>query len=282
MIVRPLRATALTALCLVLPFAVDAAPAAAVVPPGVTRTVLTGLGGDVQPSYTGAGFDTCDAPPVDTMQSWWDSSPYSAVGIYTSGAQRACHQNELSSDWVSQVRAMGWRLIPIHVGPQAPCSDVTSKPGRIDPARAADQGSAEADSAATALQQLGLGAGSPVYLDVEAYSGGPSCGQAVIDFTVAWTQELHRLGYRSGFYSSLGSGIADLAAAAQAGTGPLPDAVWYARWDGRAATDGSGQLDSGLWSSHSRLHQYQGNVSETYGGQNLVIDRDWIDGPVAP
>ncbi|MDH6110452.1 hypothetical protein P3T36_003490 [Kitasatospora sp. MAP12-15] len=280
---RSLRATALTTLCLVLSFALDAAPAGAFVPPGVTRTVLTGLGRDVQPTYTGAGFDTCEAPPVDTMQAWWDSSPYSAAGIYISGEQRACHQAELSADWVRQVHAMGWQLLPIDVGPQAPCSGSGSKPHRIDPANAADQGSAEADGAANALQALGLGAGSPVYLDVEAYSGSDaSCGQAVVDFTVAWTQELHRLGYRSGFYSSLGSGISDLAAAAEAGTSPLPDAVWYARWDGRATTDGSGGLDDSLWSAHGRLHQYRGNVTESYGGQTLTIDRDWIDGPVAP
>ncbi len=145
-----------------------------------------------------------------------------------------------------------------------------------------EQGRDEADEAARALRSLGFGAGSPVYLDIEAYPmHDPACGQAVVEFTLGWTQALHSAGYRSGFYSSLESGIADLAAAARAGSSPVPDALWYARWDDRADTAGSGALDPDLWNLHQRVHQHRGNVAETYGGAALTIDRNQADGPTA-
>ncbi|MFJ4677028.1 DUF1906 domain-containing protein [Kitasatospora sp. NPDC088783] len=233
--------------------------------------------------FTGAGFDACSAPPVETMRAWWGTSPYGAVGIYTSGRQRACGQSRLTAAWVSEVREMGWQLIPTHVGRQAPCMAPSNKVQRIDPAKAVQQGKEEAAEAVRAVKNLGLRTGTPVYLDIEAYpSGNRACSQAVMDFTVAWTQALHRAGFRSGFYSSTNSGVADLAAAARAGSGPLPDAVWYANWDDRATTtDGAGRLGDDLWVGHSRIHQHHGNAQESYGGAALAIDRNQVDAPVA-
>ncbi|QKW20473.1 DUF1906 domain-containing protein [Kitasatospora sp. NA04385] len=233
--------------------------------------------------FTGAGFDACTAPPLETMRAWWGTSPYGAVGIYTSGRQRACAQPELTADWVREVRRTGWRLIPTHVGRQAPCMTASGKTQRIDPAEAVQQGKEEAAEAVRAVRNLGLRTGTPIYLDIEAYPRGDSaCSQAVTDFTVGWTQALHRAGFRSGFYSSTDSGIADLAAAARAGSAPLPDAVWYARWDDRATTtDGAGRLGDDLWADRARIHQYRGNVQETYGGATLTVDRDQLDAPVA-
>ncbi|GAA2083390.1 hypothetical protein GCM10009759_01480 [Kitasatospora saccharophila] len=233
--------------------------------------------------FTGAGFDACTAPPLETMRAWWGTSPYGAVGIYTSGRQRACTQPRLTAAWVREVRAMGWRVVPTHVGRQAPCMTAAGKAQRIDPAKAVQQGKEEAAEAVRAVKDLGLRTGTPVYLDVEAYPRGDSaCSQAVMDFTVGWTQALHRAGYRSGFYSSTDAGVADLAAAARAGSAPLPDAVWYARWDDRATTtDGAGRLGDDLWADHARIHQHHGNAQETYGGAALTIDRDQLDGPVA-
>ena len=31
------------------------------------------------------GFDTCAAPSIPTMQTWWGSSPFTSVGIYVGG-----------------------------------------------------------------------------------------------------------------------------------------------------------------------------------------------------
>ncbi|MER5728222.1 DUF1906 domain-containing protein [Streptomyces sp. NPDC002138] len=232
--------------------------------------------------FRGEGFDACAAPSVEAMRAWWEHSPYGAVGIYTSGSQRHCAQPRLTADWVRRVRAMGWRLIPVHIGRQAPCTSYAHKPRRIDPARAVEEGRAEADEALAGLRALGLGDGAPVYLDMEAYRpADPGCARAVVDFTGGWTQELHRAGHRAGYYSSLGSGLADLAAAARAGASPLPDAVWYARWDLRADTADSGALAGDLWPGHRRIHQYRGNVRETHGGVTLTIDRNLVDAPVA-
>ncbi|WP_371498151.1 DUF1906 domain-containing protein [Kitasatospora sp. NBC_00374] len=233
--------------------------------------------------FSGAGFDACTAPALETMRAWWAASPYRAVGIYTSGDQRGCEQPRLTAAWVREVRAMGWKLVPTHVGLQAPCRESATKPKRIQPARAAEQGLQEAAAAVRALQALGLADGSPVYLDIESYPRGDAvCSQAVIEFTLGWTQALHAAGYHSGFYSSTDSGIADLAAAARVGSSPLPDAVWYARWDDRANTvDGSGLLAPDLWIDHQRIHQHHGNVEESYGGATLTVDRDQLDSLVA-
>lgn len=280
---RLLPLTALLAVPLVLfPAAVpaQASPTASPVP-----FAALPLDGSTEPPpeyrYTGAGFDACSAPPAEALYIWRTASPYGAVNIYSSGSQRACEQDRLTPEWVATVRAMGWKLVPTHVGLQAPCAKRADKPLRIDPERAEEQGGQEAGEAAAALGELGLGPGSPVYLDMEAYPvGDPVCSRAVVDFTVGWTKALHAAGYRSGFYSSMDSGIADLVSAARAGRAPMPDAVWYARWDGHPSTSGDPGLPDDLWAGH-RIHQHRGSADETYGGVTLNVDPDALDGLVA-
>ncbi|QMU75110.1 DUF1906 domain-containing protein [Streptacidiphilus sp. PB12-B1b] len=280
--------------CLALPIAVGSTPAHGSghpLAPGhrITRTVLpedpaalARLDADPPALYHGAGFDPCAAPPLSAMAAWKAASPYRAIGIFTSGDQHRCADPLLTRAWVGSVRAMGWKVVPLDIGLQAPCSDYPGKPLHIDPVHAVDQGRAEATRAVAGLDALGIGAGSPVYSDMEAYpQDSPGCAQAVVDFALGWTAQLHSLGDRSGFYSSMDSGIADMMSAARAGCSPLPDALWYARWDGRADTAGSGYLTDDLWSGHARIHQLSGNVTETYAGATLVIDQDWLDGPVA-
>jgi len=278
-----LRPAVLTALCLSLLSAPGVTAARAVQPP--RGSVVATAGVPAPTVYTGAGFDTCAAPPLETMRAWsGGASPYGAVGIYISGSQRHCKQPALDADWVSQVRALGWRLLPMHVGRQPPCSDRAAKQQTIDPAHATEQGTEEAAESVAAAQALGLGQGTPVYLDLEAYpKRTPECAKAITDFTIGWTQGLHSAGYLSGFYSSVLSGVADLVAARRAGAAPMPDAVYYARWDGRAVTDdGGGKLHDDEWSNHQRAHQYQGNVQETHGGATLAIDQIQLDTAVAP
>ncbi|MFB7125384.1 DUF1906 domain-containing protein [Kitasatospora xanthocidica] len=288
---RHLRSAALLAAALVLLLATDgtvvnaeAVTPAAGAAPRIRAVRLPDRSGPprARDTWSGPAFDACTAPPLDTLKAWRDASPYGALGVYTSGSQRGCGQPRLTAEWVRQVRALGWRFLPVHVGLQAPCADPGHKPKRIDPGKAVEQGREEADEAARSLRALGFAKGSPVYLDIEAYPlRDPACGQAVVDFTLGWTAGLHAAGYRSGFYSSLDSGIADLAAAARAGGSPMPDALWYARWDGQADTDGSGALAPDLWTFHQRVHQYHGNVEETFGGATLTVDRNHVDGPTA-
>ena len=91
---------------------------------------------------------------------------------------------------------------------------------------------AAADDAVT-HPALGIGAGNPIYFDMEAYTAPPAPPPAVLAFLDSWTAELHAHGYLSGVYSSAASGIADLVA--QVGTGyHEPDDIWIANWNGHA------------------------------------------------
>src|SRR6187551_430503 len=65
--------------------------------------------------FHGYTFDACTAPSVGTMQKWL-SSRFRAVGIYIGGANRACSQPQLSSQWVAAVRQQHWKLLPLYVG----------------------------------------------------------------------------------------------------------------------------------------------------------------------
>ncbi|MFF4650357.1 DUF1906 domain-containing protein [Streptomyces sp. NPDC001380] len=232
--------------------------------------------------FTGRAFDSCSAPSLDAMRRWYRHSPYRAAGIYIGGVNRACAQPRLTAGWVRAVDRMGWRLLPVYVGLQPPCrTSPHHRLARIDPRRARAQGRAQAADAVRRARALGLRAGSPLYLDVESYRRNDArCTRAVVDYAVGWTTGLRAARYRSGFYGSAASGIADLAAARRAGRGPLPGTVWFAHWNGRRGTGRTWCLPHHAW-RHHRIHQYSGNVRESHGGAALTIDRNSVDAPVA-
>ena len=209
----------------------------------------------------------------------WLASPYRVAGTYLGGANWACGYGNFTASWVSQVAALGWRFVPIWVGPQAPCSTI---PGAvlINPSKAAAEGQSEAASAVSAAAGFGYGTGTPVYYDMEGYDNSQSaCKQAVLNFLAGWTQGLHAAGYVSGVYSSAASGIADLAS--QYGTGyTSPDDIWIADWTGDPVL-ADPYVPGGDWASHQRLHQYYGGHDETWGGASVNIDADVADGAVA-
>ncbi|HEY2772333.1 MAG TPA: DUF1906 domain-containing protein [Solirubrobacteraceae bacterium] len=226
--------------------------------------------------YTGLGFDACAAPSTSAMSAW-GSSPYRAVGIYIGGANEGCAQPNLNAGWVTTETDAGWHLIPTYVGLQAPgacggCAVISSS-------QAAVQGAAAAQDAVTNAQALGIGAGNPIYDDMEGYSRGGTSTKSVLAFLSAWTSKLHALGYVSGVYSSGDSGIADLAA--EQGTGYLePDDIWTARWNNQQNT-ADPQVASTEWANHQRLHQYSGGHNATYGGVTINIDSNYLDGATA-
>ncbi|WP_051787308.1 MULTISPECIES: glycoside hydrolase domain-containing protein [Streptomyces] len=212
-------------------------------------------------NYTGKGFDACTAPSPTLMQAWKNSSPYGAVGIYVGGSERGCAQPNLTPSWVAQQASAGWKFIPLYVGVQAP--DLTSP---------TSQGTASAEDAVNDMAALGFGRGSLVYYDMEHYAEGHRSD--VLAFLAAWTKRLHELGYKSGVYASSLSGTADLA---QTSSGyPRPDVIFNARWNGVANTEDE-VIPAHLWADHQRVHQYAGNETETWGGQTLQIDRDYLD-----
>jgi hypothetical protein len=226
--------------------------------------------------YTGLGFDACSAPSAARMSAW-SESPYRAAGIYIGGANMACAQPNLTPEWVSEQSAAGWHLIPTYVGLQAPHNGCGC--AAISPSRASVEGAAAASDAVTQAEGVGIGPGNPIYFDMESYARGGANTSAVLTFLAAWTSSLHAAGYKSGVYSSAGSGISDLRS--QYGTGYTePDDIWIGEWNGQRSTS-SAYVPSGDWSNHRRLHQYEGGHNETHGGATLNIDSNFLDGATA-
>jgi hypothetical protein len=231
-------------------------------------------------TFTGLGFDACTAPSVDAMRAWL-ASPYRAVNIYVGGASRGCSQLALDASWVSAVVGMGWTLIPTYVGLQAPCA--SKYPNRITASQAAAQGRSSADDAVAIMQSLGLGAGSPVYFDMEAYDyTDESCVSAVQTFLDAWTVQLHARNFLSGIYTSSNTMKATLVDRQGDASFHQPDDIWFARWNGSTATTGDPAIPDQYWSSNQRIHQYRGGHTETWGDVTINIDNDSVDGDTAP
>jgi hypothetical protein len=241
--------------------ATSAAPLAAAAQPG---------------TYLGRGFDTCAAPSQATMNAWRTASPYRAIGIYISGASRSCLQPNLTATWVTNQTNNGWRLIPIELGMQAPCGTRTPKMS-ADATTARSQGATAASRAVAAAQALGIPAGSAIYNDIEHYPSNASCKAAVLSYLSGWTQQLHALGYLSGMYSSGSSGVVDLCGAYHDSRYLRPDHLWFAWWNGVADTDAGSYCPDDHYADHQRLHQYAGDVTETWGGVQMRIDRNYLD-----
>ncbi|MFF0727081.1 glycoside hydrolase domain-containing protein [Streptomyces sp. NPDC004134] len=226
--------------------------------------------------FRGQGFDACAAPSQTAMDAWLAGSPYRAVGVYISGATRACAQPNLTASWVTNQTNKGWHLIPIDVGRQAPCSSFSNKMSS-DPVTARAQGVSAANASVTAAQSLGIPAGSALYSDIEGYTSTASCKAAVMSYVSGWTEGLHAKGYLSGLYSSASSGIRDAASVYDDTRYLRVDHLWFAWWNGVADTDAGSYVPDSYWAGHQRIHQYVGEVYETYGGQRLHIDRNYLD-----
>ena len=218
------------------------------------------------------------------MSKWKASSPYTSIGIYIGGSSRGCAQPNLTPSWISSVKAQGWTLLPIWVGPQASCTTLggTSKISS-DGSTAFFQGINEAIAATDAAKALGLGWLAPIYYDMEGYTRGGACSNSVKTFADGWVRQLNSHGYLGAMYSSLCSGILDVAAATSDTTKVPLNAVWIAAWNNNPNIFGFGApcaLSDSLWSDHQRVHQYSGAHNEAYGGVTINIDSNAVDGPV--
>ena len=194
--------------------------------------------------------------------------------------------------------AKGWRLLPITLGPQADCLDRFPRYGddpTINPApgkkgrygKARRQGSAEATTAVAEATRLGIVAGSTLWYDLEGFNvKNTTCRESALWFLSGWTKQIRRLGYVSGVYSSVGSGIKmlDDARVQRPGVFTLPDRIWLARWDGVANTSSDYILEDG-WRPGGRVKQYKGGHDERWGGVKINIDSNYLElgnGSVAP
>ena len=181
------------------------------------------------------------------------------------------------------MEAQGWGLLPLWVGPQAPCTPLggtTKIPA--DPFWAEIQGLVEGSAAGNAAAALGFAWLDPVYFNMEAYPRGGSCSVAVQRFSSGWVKALNDRGYLAGFYSSLCSGILDLAAVYDNPAIRRQNAIWIAAWNDVPNIFFFGPpcaLWNAMWANRQRVHQFQGGHDENWGGVIINVDRNVVDGP---
>ncbi|HEU4513557.1 MAG TPA: glycoside hydrolase domain-containing protein [Nocardioidaceae bacterium] len=250
-------------------------------------------------SFSGYGFDQCETQSQEVMDAWLTGSPYWAVGIYIAGENRHCgddRQVHLTSEWVSTQLANGWKLLPITVGPQAPCYVNPEKKIRIDNnpaddfAAAREQGGLEAVDTVTRAQALGIAPKSTLWNDIEAFdTTNTRCRNSTLAFLSGWTEGLHSLDYVSGVYMSAARGMnaLDDARVLEPGRFTMPDRIWVAEWVKAEqyrrpplATPPSlysAYLRDDGWFPGGRMRQYRGGHDETYGGETVNIDTNYLE-----
>lgn len=235
----------------------------------------------------GKGFDACSLPPASGMATLKARTGWTWAGFYLGGSNASCPSTAMGSAWLSSVVQQGWSLAPLWVGPQAPTSSCGSC-GKLSTSNPSGDGVAQADAAVSVARSIGMGAGVPIYYDMESYARGSSSSPYVLSFLSAWTGELHRLGYRSGVYSSSGTGMLDLVADYNSTVHTRPDFIWPANWNG-AATTTDPYIPSTMWANHQRLRQYASPSSPSSGHTSPInvngfvfqYDADIADGLAA-
>lgn len=232
-----------------------------------------------QPGDPVLGFDAMSAPPLSTMQAW-TASPYRAVGVYipvraSESDDRADKaQTNLTPSWVQSVSSLGYAVVPVYFGKQAPLACSSNKwwnmSGDVSVAR--QQGLTAASDADASADGLGIAASAPIVYDLEPFS--PGCEAAVTAFLSGWTEGLHSAGRVASVYGSESSTMT-LLRNASSRPSPAPDTLWVATDNGQANTSSLGSSYS-PWSGHLG-NQYRLDVAETYGGVALTIDRNAFD-----
>ena len=238
--------------------------------------------------FQGQGFDTCEVPTANQLQTWSSSSPYGAVNLYIGGSCRSCANEALSSELLLQAANQGWKFIPTWVGPQSSCFSSCGG-ARIsnNQETAFQQGIQEADAALAAATRLGLaaadGSGTIIYYDLEAYSStSTTCRNAAKSFISGWTKQIQEKGSKAGLYgATCGSFLSDFATIEN-----VLDAIWPAYWTYSTYNSNASVWDllcfsNSLWSDKQRIRQYAGGHSENWGGSAKRIDSNVIDGIVA-
>lgn len=231
-------------------------------------------------TYAGKAFDACTAPSNAQMTAWL-KSPYRALVVYIGGKSRGCKQPNLTAAWVKTQNKAGWRLIPIYVGPQAPCRSSNSKHRISLKTPVADAQTAAVD-AVNQARKLGLARDSVIIYNLERYrTGNAACRKAVLAFLSAWTAKLHDLSYLSGVYSETTSGVPDLVATYRTAGFVAPDYIDFARWDNNA-TVSDAAIPADMWTPKRRMKQYRGPHKEIWGGVTINIDNDYLDMATLP
>jgi photosystem II stability/assembly factor-like uncharacterized protein len=239
---------------------------------------------------TRVGFDKGFVPLTAQMNTWWKFSPYFESGLYIPGAVNKKKDINLNSTWVSTVIGYGWGLIPIWVGPQAPCVYQTGL-ALISATNPYAQGQAEAGKAIAAAKNLSSSLGPVIYYNMENYNTSDSgCRAIVTGFLNGWVNAMQSNGYKAGVYGNAAPAALDFSQ-----LNPLPDDVWITKtalapnapivsiWGLKPLCDyfSKTACTVPLWYNSQRIHQYLINHAETWGGLALKVDRDVVDADVA-
>lgn len=223
-------------------------------------------------SIVGFSFDTCATPSLTAMRAWLQS-PYRTAGVYLGGMNVGCPSSVIDKEWVDGAVGMGWSIMPIYVGRQAPvdicgCASIRTSPASQPRA----DGAAAADDAVKLAAAAGLKPGTIIYYDMEGYDTSIAANTpAVMKFLAGWTFRLHERGYLSAVYSSSSSGIRDLANYDGRAGHYSPDVIWMANWNGEIGTYNDRWVSNNLWRGR-RVHQFYGARDERWGGVRLNID----------
>jgi len=249
------------------------------------------------------GFDACVRPPLSSMSTWRQNSPYRVYGLYIGGVNQRCSGGGTNA-YIAALHQQGWDIIPIYVGQQAPC---VGQPGLAtfptDPTAAWNAGVQDANDAIAQFAktwQLGAPPGV-IYADQEPFSDGAfpngPCSVAAINYLGAWTTVMQGHGLKAGVYSAAGSTIRLMYSYVARGTSfRAPDNIWIASWGpcgpgpdyctylpNASVFDGSfvrPYVPDSYWFYDQRLYQYNGTHTETWGGVAISIDSDCVDGQV--
>ena len=131
----------------------------------------------------------------------------------------------------------GWRIIPIYVGYQAPCTGRSSAT-KFTSTTAATLGTADAADAVLQAQALGMLPGSAIYGDMEHYSATDGVPHSGAGLRLGMDQGVAPTGYLAGMYANLSSGAKHLSEAYASTAYARLDALWIARWDNSTALTG--------------------------------------------
>lgn len=167
-------------------------------------------------------------------------------------------------------------MVPIWVGPQAPCTGYSHR-FSSNATTAYAQGRSEASAAYTALLNLGIGSDSPVVYDLEGYDTlNSGCVAAAKAFIRGWVEYLHAAPAQSaGVYgSSCSSGLDGFWS-----NSPRPDWIWGANWNLVESTSNLACIGATHWSNRQRHKQYRGAHNETWNGISIQVDSDCANGP---
>lgn len=227
----------------------------------------------------GEGLDSCVAPTAAQMANFWNGSPYYYWGIYIGGSERSCAQPNLTASWISKVTtgtvngvSMSWKLLPLWVGPQAPCQPGFGDHISTNTTTAKTQGENEASNAYGAWTiTLGQSPNTPIVYDME-YTGGTitsTCLAAMKAFISGWDYQMHLSPpQKAGIYTS--SQYGDLASFAS--SSPAPDFIDGANYSSGKSTSSLPGVSSSLWVHQQRHKQYRGPHNETYNGTTINVD----------